>query len=271
VSFRPHGRASISPTNPRALGICDRCDARYNHDQLNWQFAWGGPRIYNTRILVCQSCLDKLQENGLRTIVLPPDPIPIDNARPEADVQDTNPLSGLGMSANLFMPQYGSFIGNLTGGGGLNAAFDANSAKPSWQSASNMVSNSSYNNYVGMNWAGRVDNLNMPSSLKPPVIRHSLVGFSITAPNDRSFLGNGPTSFVVQGSPTNTALYGAWTTISSGTTSGTPGETIGGECTGSLYQFHRVAFLGDQLSPVSIAQAAFNVAQIGHIVTAGSS
>lgn len=270
MSLRPHGRATVSQTRPRALAICDRCGFRYNHDQLQWQYQWQGPRLHNIRELVCEDCYDKPQEQ-LRLLVLPADPVPIENARPEFNVVNDNPRSGTGMSANLFLPLYGSFIGNLLGGGGVNAVFDGNKNKPFNQSANNSISNSSYVNYVGMNWSGRVDNLNMPSSLKPPVVRFSLTGYTITAPNDRSFLGNGPTSYVIQGSPTDTSLYGAWTTIASGITAGSIGEIISGTCDGSLYQFHRVAFFGDQLSPVSIAQAQFNVAQLGQIATAGSS
>ena len=268
--MRPTGHFTVSATNPRARAVCDRCGQIWQHNQLIWQYQWQGPKLQNIRLLVCPPCYDTPQEQ-LRTIVLPPDPVPIFNARPEANVQDDNPLSGVGMSANLFLPQYGSFIGNLTGGGGLNAVFDGNSNKASWQSASNSISNSSYNNYVGMNWSGNVSNLNMPSSLKPPVLRHSLVSYEITAPFDRSFLGNTPTSYVIQASPTDTSLYGAWTTIASGTTGGVAGETISGECTGPEYQFHRVAFYGDQLNPVSIAQVKFSVAQVGQPVSGGSS
>lgn len=264
------GHATVSVSSPRAFGICDRCGFRYNHDQLAWQFQWQGPRLQNIRILVCQSCMDTPQEQ-LRTIVLPPDPVPIFNARPEADVSDINPLSGVGVSANFFTPQYGSMIGNLTGGGGLNSVVDGNSNKETSQSAYNAISNSSYSNYIGVNWTGNVSNLNMPSSMKPPVIRHSLSRVVVTAPNDRSFLGTSATSYLIQGSQVNTTLYGAWTTISSGTTAGTAGEEIDVDCTGSQYQFHRIAFLGDGLTYVSVAQAKFYVAQVGEIATAGSS
>jgi hypothetical protein len=44
---------------------------------------WRGPRIQNLRILVCQTCYDQPQMNGQRTIILPPDPIPIMNPRPD--------------------------------------------------------------------------------------------------------------------------------------------------------------------------------------------
>src|SRR5882762_4893552 len=93
--MRPHGRASISMRQPRALAVCDRCGFLYNHTSLQWQHEWRGPRLQNLHILVCQPCLDTPQEQ-LRTIVLPPDPTTIANARPEAYVNDTNPLSPLG-------------------------------------------------------------------------------------------------------------------------------------------------------------------------------
>jgi len=75
-------RASVSRRRPRALAVCDRCGFQYNHDELQWQFQWAGPRLQNLRILVCRSCLDVPQEQ-LRTIVLPPDPVPVVNPRPE--------------------------------------------------------------------------------------------------------------------------------------------------------------------------------------------
>ena len=271
--MRQHGRASVNVNNPRAFAVCDRCGFLYNHDMLQWQYQWVGVKLQNQYRLVCQSCLDVPQEQ-LRTIVLPPDPVPIMNARPESYVSDDNSMSALGASPNPNLRDYWRYsnqIGNLTGGGGVPSAFDGTINKPSWQSACNGISNSSYQNYVGINWAGNVSELNMPSSMKPPVIRHSLTSFTAYSPNDRGFLGGEATDWVVQSSPVNTSLWGAWTTISSGTTGGTPGESISAECTGGLYQFHRIAFLGDQVNYVSVAQVEFNVAQVGTVTVLGSS
>ncbi len=267
--MRQHGRANISQIYPRALAICDRCGATYNHIDLKWQYQWRGTKLQNIQRLVCESCLDIPQEQ-LRVIILPMDPVPIMNARPENYVDADNPMSAIGYSPTG--PTIGGRIGNLMGGGGVDAAFDGNAYKPSWQSACNAISNSSYNNYVGINWAGaNAGALSAPSSLLPPVIRHSLTGYTITAPNDRSFLGNSPTAYLVQSAPVDSTVYGAWTTISSGTTAGTAGEVITGTCTTGSEQFHRVAFLGDGLTYVAVAQVAFNVAQIGDIATGGSS
>jgi len=77
---RTTGRASVSTTNPRAFGICDRCGFLYNHHELQWQFDYRGAALMNIRILVCESCLD-VPQNQLRNIIIPADPTPIMNAR----------------------------------------------------------------------------------------------------------------------------------------------------------------------------------------------
>ena len=74
------GRARTSATNPRAHAICDRCGFRYNHVDLKWQYDWAGASLINKRILVCDTCYDKPQEQ-LRAIVVPADPMPIYNPR----------------------------------------------------------------------------------------------------------------------------------------------------------------------------------------------
>jgi len=77
------GRAKTSAKNPLAFGICDRCGFNYNHQDLAWQFDWGGASLINKRILVCRPCMDTPQ-NQLRAIVLPADPVPIMNPRVES-------------------------------------------------------------------------------------------------------------------------------------------------------------------------------------------
>jgi hypothetical protein len=47
---------------------------------LSWQFDWAGASLINKRILVCETCNDKPQ-NQLRAIVVPADPVPIQNPR----------------------------------------------------------------------------------------------------------------------------------------------------------------------------------------------
>lgn len=82
--WHPTGRGKVSQTNPQALAVCDRCGLTYNHVDLKWQYDWAGIQLQNKRILVCETCLDEPQPNGQRTIIIPPDPLPIADPRPEA-------------------------------------------------------------------------------------------------------------------------------------------------------------------------------------------
>lgn len=75
------GRAQINSRSPKAAGQCDRCGFLYNHDHLRWQMDYSGAGIYNKRILVCEKCYDTPQQQ-LKVIVIPPDPLPVLNARP---------------------------------------------------------------------------------------------------------------------------------------------------------------------------------------------
>ena len=75
------GRTQINARSPRASGQCDRCGFLYNFDHLRWQLDYSGAGLYNKRILVCEHCYDTPQ-NQLKVIVIPPDPMPVINARP---------------------------------------------------------------------------------------------------------------------------------------------------------------------------------------------
>lgn len=75
-------RVSVDPQSPRAYGTSDRNGMINNHHNLVWQWDWAGPKLINKRILVSPDELDKPQRQ-LGTIVLPPDPVPIQNARVE--------------------------------------------------------------------------------------------------------------------------------------------------------------------------------------------
>jgi hypothetical protein len=253
MSYRPHGRAEISERQPRALGVCDRCGFLYNHCRIMWQYDWRGPRMQNERILVCDSCYDKPQQNGQRTIILPADPIPIQNARPEYYVPDNNPLSGLGANPDPLRWQLGAQIGTLVHNAGVPSAFNGTVNKPSQQCAAIVRSVSSFGNYVGINWSEGFG-LNPASSLSSPVRTHSLSSYTNTAPNDAAI---GSTGYVVQGSPV-AAGWGSWTTIASGNIQGTPGEVLSGTPSGGRYQFHRVAFWGNG-GQITVAQVSLSV------------
>lgn len=78
---RPQSKyVRVDPTNPEGAGECDRCGRWYQLAELQWQMQWSGTHLYNIGSLVCDDCLDTPQEQ-LRTIILPPDPLPLQNAR----------------------------------------------------------------------------------------------------------------------------------------------------------------------------------------------
>lgn len=77
-----YGRAFVDPARPAAFGSCDVCGIQWNLNRLQWQFQFNGTGLYNRRILACPRCLDK-PSPFLLTPILPPDPRPVLNARPE--------------------------------------------------------------------------------------------------------------------------------------------------------------------------------------------
>jgi hypothetical protein len=257
--MRAHGRAAINPQSPRALGVCDRCGALYNHHELQPQYQWAGPQLQNLRILVCRDCLD-VPQMQLRTVILPADPLPIDNPRPENYVADNNPISPIGQNADPRLPA-GSNIGTLIGCGGTYAAFDSNANKPSAFSAALTVSVSSYGNWVGKNWAADPSGALTPDGLTPSTLSYTVSGFEATAPNDQAFLGSSyATTYAFRGSSDGST----WTTLTTGVTAGTVGEviTVTG-LGGTAYQYHQYDLVGDGVNNVAIAQLTISVSDSG--------
>ena len=82
MAWRPHARAEVDPEAPMAWASCQRCGMNTNLYKLSWQQQFAGPSLLNTNLLVCDRCLDK-PAPFLKTLVLPPDPPPVLNARPE--------------------------------------------------------------------------------------------------------------------------------------------------------------------------------------------
>lgn len=253
--MRPTGRATISPTQPRARGVCDRCGMMYNHMDLRWQYDWRGFKMQNLRFLVCDTCYDSYQQNGQRTIILPADPVPIMNARPEYYVADDNPLSAITANPSPTLWTYSNQIGTLINGAGVPSAFDGNTRKQEFRSASITISDSSYGNYVGVDWVGTYTATFSSNITTPTSLTHAVSSFTATAPLDTTF---GSSAYVVQGSSIGGA-YANWTTLHSGTTALTNGETISGAVTGGPYRYYRLAFKGDGTNPIRLAQLTFSV------------
>ena len=82
MTRRYQRRAIVDTTRPESFAVCDRCGRLWNLDELYWQLQYGATGLYNTRMLVCAPCRDVPQPQILNPI-LPPDPVPVMNARPE--------------------------------------------------------------------------------------------------------------------------------------------------------------------------------------------
>jgi hypothetical protein len=81
--MRPHPRrARTNASHPDAWGTCDRSGFIGNQKNLQWQYEWAGTQLINKRILCVPDQID-IPNRQLGTIILPPDPVSILNARPE--------------------------------------------------------------------------------------------------------------------------------------------------------------------------------------------
>jgi hypothetical protein len=75
-------RARVNPREPRAWATSDRTGFITNHNRLINQRQWAGFELVKLNILVHPSEYDTPQRQ-LGALILPPDPPPIENARPE--------------------------------------------------------------------------------------------------------------------------------------------------------------------------------------------
>lgn len=89
MAWRFHGHARVNPEAPSAFGVCDRCGRLFNLSDLMWQHDWRGTRLANLRIRVCSEDLDK-PFPFFRPVILPPDPVPVKDPRPENYAQEDN-------------------------------------------------------------------------------------------------------------------------------------------------------------------------------------
>lgn len=79
------GRATVNPYAPSAWGVCDSCGEWSNRVDLKMQYEYRGDDLVDTGFRVCDRCLSKPQAQFL-TPILPLDPVPIDEPRPEVPV-----------------------------------------------------------------------------------------------------------------------------------------------------------------------------------------
>lgn len=82
MAWRFHGRAHVDPERPSAFGSCDRCGFLYNRRDLSEQHDWAGATLVGQNIRVCDRCLDEPNQQ-MKTVILPPDPMPVYQPRIE--------------------------------------------------------------------------------------------------------------------------------------------------------------------------------------------
>lgn len=72
---------------PEPVGFCDFCNKKRYLKDLQWEMAWTGPSLLNTRMLVCpDTCLDVPNEQ-FRMVRVGPDPAPLRDPRPGFQLQ----------------------------------------------------------------------------------------------------------------------------------------------------------------------------------------
>jgi hypothetical protein len=89
IAHSPHNPLNLANLQPS--GVCDRCDFLYPLSKLTEQRQWAGTTVVSLGIRCCPRCLDDLQENGFRTIVIGPDPRPLKNPRVPSWAQQAAP------------------------------------------------------------------------------------------------------------------------------------------------------------------------------------
>lgn len=83
MANRPHPAGATNDPHDGPWSTCDRCGFVYSQVRLQFQFQYrGGVTPQNTGFLVCERCLDGLQYQR-SLLIIPPDPMPIMNTRPE--------------------------------------------------------------------------------------------------------------------------------------------------------------------------------------------
>ena len=173
-----------------------------------------------------------IPQEQLRVIVLPADPEPVQDPRPQNYTAANNPIASIGTN-----------IGNINQAAGIAAAFDANANKPFFLSAVRYQSTAGLTNTIGKYWGG----MNPNNPLTGPMVNRIVV----SAPYDAKLAAAGADAYEFQGSDTPVGF----TTITSGVTAGTIGETLDVSFTATTgYLYHRFVLTGDGVSSVSVAQ-----------------
>lgn len=106
----------IDPKNPEALAICDYSGLPCMHKDLVRQMEWRGDGLVWTGLLVNKRFSDIPNEQG-RAPLLPPDPIPVANPRPQffqSMTWSNNPLTSWSTSEYFPFASLADVISGVT-------------------------------------------------------------------------------------------------------------------------------------------------------------
>lgn len=94
MSYRPQPKYASSDATLGPWTTCDRCGLLDNQSRMQFQYDFlGGSVPQSTGLLVCSRCLNGLRYQA-QLIIIPPDPPPLFNLRPENyTVDETNWLT----------------------------------------------------------------------------------------------------------------------------------------------------------------------------------
>lgn len=88
MSYRPSPKYASKDSRLGAWTTCDRCGFISNQSDMQFQYDFlGGSTPQSTGYLVCPRCLDDLRWQNM-LLIIPPDPPPIYNTRPETYTVD---------------------------------------------------------------------------------------------------------------------------------------------------------------------------------------
>jgi len=150
-------------------------------------------------------------------------------------------------------------VGNMTGGGGLAAAFDGTTSQAQAASA-NVASTSDYTNTVGVDWGSGVTN--------------AIGRVKIYGPSDANVLGAaGGTTFKLQGSTDNFAssIVDLTAAISIPTGTAQSVDVTSGIDVSAPYRYHRVAFAGNGINTVAAAEVQLFSSLAGNMTVTSTS
>ena len=105
--LKANGFARVRARSPEAFGICDTCGFQFNRTDLVAQMEYQGNALQKTGFMVCTRTCNDVPQPQLTTPILPNDPYPILDPRPELHIEDNFELASTSGPASSATPTSG--------------------------------------------------------------------------------------------------------------------------------------------------------------------